>query len=109
MKKIYIAGKMTGLKNYGKKYFNRMEKNLRKKGWEVINPIKISKYISLMLDKKIKDIPKEIFMKEDLKHLIECDAILLLHNWVNSDGAKIEFAVAKSLGLEIIYEKIIKK
>lgn len=46
--------------------------------------------------------------KEDLieciSRLIRCNAIYMLNNWGNSTTSRIEYAIAKELGLTIIFE-----
>lgn len=43
-------------------------------------------------------------MKADIHALTECDGILMLRGWELSKGAKIEFDVATSCGLEVWYQ-----
>ena len=47
----------------------------------------------------------EDYMAEDLKELLKCDGIYLMKNWGSSRGARCEYALAKELGLIIIFEK----
>ena len=44
-------------------------------------------------------------MKADIKLLLDCDAIYMLPNWEVSNGATLEREIAKTLGLEIVYER----
>lgn len=39
------------------------------------------------------------YMKADIIALMECDGIVLLHDWQFSRGAKVEMAVAEILGI----------
>lgn len=94
MKKIYIAGKVTGLP-YGQAYnkFSKIEQELREKGFETVNPMKI--------------VPKDIdswenAMKICIKSLIDCDGIYLLPNWQQSRGASLEARLALDLGLGVL-------
>ena len=43
-------------------------------------------------------------MRDDISALMKCDAIYMLNDWGQSRGARIEYVIAKELGLEIIYE-----
>ena len=90
--KVYISGAITGVPNY-RELFKIEEVKLRYAGHEVINPC---------------DLPHEHdqsykkFMKEDLKALLECDAIYMLHGWEGSKGAILEYNVAVMCGLNVI-------
>lgn len=44
-------------------------------------------------------------MKEDLIAMLQCQAVYALKNWRLSLGATIEIQLAKSVGIEIIYQK----
>jgi len=48
--------------------------------------------------------PDSVWLDGDLEILRRCDAIFMLQNWETSKGANEELALAKKLGLEIIYE-----
>jgi hypothetical protein len=94
MKKIYICGKITGMEwGAARAKFEEIEKSLKKE-WIVINPIKVCK----------TEWAWEQCMIEDFSQILICDAIFIMNNWQDSKGAKIEIAVAKELGIELIYE-----
>jgi hypothetical protein len=44
-------------------------------------------------------------MRNDIKHLINCDDIYMLRGWWRSKGARLERHIAKVLGLGIVYQK----
>lgn len=44
-------------------------------------------------------------MRKDIQMLLECDYIYLLDGWEQSKGAKLEFDVASSCGLKVLYEE----
>ena len=93
-KKVYISGKMTGMtKEESKALFARAEMDLTAKGYKVINPwkIRVPKYYSGQLLRSLKELSK-------------CDAIYLLENWLDSNGAKCEFWFARGMGIEIMLE-----
>lgn len=93
--KCYISGKITGIDNY-EQLFSDAEKYLLSKGYEVINPVKLNHN---------NDKSWESYMKDDLKALLDCDAIYMLKNWHSSKGAIIEKTLAYQLGIQIINEK----
>lgn len=43
-------------------------------------------------------------MRADIHVLTDCDGILMLRGWEQSKGAKLEFDVATSCGLEVWYQ-----
>lgn len=94
-KKIYISGKITGLTpDQAFSLFNNAELYLSERGYEVINPMTIPHE---------HDKSWLSYMRNDLKALLDCEAIFMLYNWKDSKGAKVEHDLAESLGLEIIY------
>ena len=93
--KVYISGAITG-RNIKKAttHFCRMEKSLSR-NHKVVNPLK--------LKHKKKSTWNE-YMRVDLKALLGCDAIYMLNGWMLSRGSRIEYILAKELGLKIYYE-----
>ncbi len=64
-------------------------------GWEQYPPE------DLVVDDELK----RRVMRRDLAAIFECDAIYLLHGWKGSEGVAVELALAKYLGLEILYQE----
>jgi hypothetical protein len=97
MKKIYISGKITGLDiSEAEKLFKDAEKYAKyEMGYEPVNPMELCKQ-----DDAWEWID---YMRVDIKALVDCDAILMLPNWEDSEGAKLELVIAKGLKLEIYY------
>lgn len=93
MKKVYIAGKISGIEDYAYALFEEAEQKFVKKGYQVVNPMKLPHNH----DKKW-----ESYMKDCIFELVGCDLIHPLPNWSDSKGAKIEMALAKELGIKII-------
>ena len=96
MEKIYISGKITGLPyEEAFKMFDNAESKLQTQLYEVVNPMKIIHE---------HDLSWESYMKEDLKAMLDCDAIYLLKNYKDSKGAMIEYKLALDLKLRIVHE-----
>lgn len=88
-KKIYIAGKVTGLPIAETTMkFGEAQKELEARGFEAINPLAV-----------VNDwhATWEEAMKKCISALVECDAVYLLPCCNNSPGAKLEISIAASL------------
>lgn len=92
--KVYISGKITGDADYKKKFANA-EEMAQAVGFEVFNPAKVPD----------EGKPWEWYMKQDIKALMDCDAILLLKDWKESRGARLEAYIASQLKIKIYEEK----
>lgn len=92
--KIYIAGKITGLPlSEVKEKFKHHSELLQLKGYTAVNPIEVSPFHA---SKTWYD-----YMKDCIVALMDCEAIYLLEDWGQSKGARLEYAIAKELGLDI--------
>lgn len=95
-KKIYIAGKITGLPlAIAQEKFKEAQKHWESFGYKVINPMELTHE---------HDRSWNSYMKECIKNLMECDLIFTLENWENSKGALIEESIASKVGIERIYK-----
>jgi hypothetical protein len=94
MSKVYIAGKINGLKNY-REIFKAVEDELLAEGNAVMNPAVLGEGFSY-----------ETYMPICLSMLQACDTVLMLNNWKDSKGAKVEHEYAKLQGKKIIYQEI---
>jgi hypothetical protein len=95
--KTYISGRISGLPiNDVMTKFNLAEKTIIASGHEPINPLKIEGYDVSLTWKQ--------HMCRDIKELFNCEAILMLNDWRDSRGARIEHAIAKETGIIIYYE-----
>jgi len=90
MKRIYIAGKISGDKNYCKKFLAE-EDRLYDLGYEPVNPAAI-------IEPKV---PWPEAMKIAIRKMLLCDGVSLLPDWKKSRGAKIEARLARELGMDV--------
>ena len=101
--KIYIAGPMSGVEDWNFPAFFEAERQLLDLGYEVINPAHNdgSTYEEALASANAGKHSWDWYMRRDLGHLIECDAVCLLPEWKNSKGASLEVSVAKSLDMPL--------
>lgn len=99
-KRVYISGKMRGLKpEQFAPVFEKAKNFLESKGYEVANPVDFE-------EEKMETCGCWAdFILFDLQILKTCNAIYMLHNWYDSWGAKTEFNFANGHGLEILYQE----
>ena len=98
MKKIYISGAISSRPIHeAEAHFKAAQLRLLVIGYDCINPMEISPYSQ---EKTWED-----YMRNDIKHLMDCQAIYMLRGWWKSRGARVEWWLAKKLGMEVIYEK----
>ncbi len=92
--KIYIAGKITGDKDYKDKFL-LAEKSLRQKGHSVMNPAWL--------------VEQQGFTYSDYMDISDCmrrkcDAVLMLFDWQSSKGARRERQRGMKEGQAIYYD-----
>lgn len=98
MGRIFISGGITGVKNYKEK-FDNAAKELKAKGYKVINPTIISEHLTeadatweecMMVTRALFDI---------------CDSVYMLRGWEKSAGATVEHKAALESGKKTFYEE----
>lgn len=87
--RIYVAGPMTGHPHLNFPAFHAEAARLRALGYEVVNPAEINTDPSA---------DWLACMRNDIKHLVDCDAIAMLEGWQSSRGARLEYTIALILG-----------
>lgn len=109
MRVIFISGRITAPTLYGYhrniQHADEMALKLRRRGYAVFCPHKNSEWQTGGLEKDAEDDFEE-WMRRDFEILSRCDAIFMLKGWKQSRGAKLEYAKAKELGKEIMFEKV---
>jgi len=94
MKRIYIAGPMTGLPDLNFPAFHAEADRLRALGYEVSNPAEINPDPTAGW---------EACMRADIAQLVTCDAVRLLDGWESSRGASLEAHIAHRLDMRLVY------
>lgn len=98
MKKIYISGRITGLPlEVARKRFAECEDRLREKYPDALicNPMKFCKYDERKTWAE--------YMRLCLAVLDMCDALVLLPNWRESNGAQVEYHYAHGLNIPVYH------
>lgn len=120
MKKIYIAGPMSGYPAFNFPKFFATEAKLKAEGWHVFNPANKDDEAGVVTNASYETGDalalvssgwsfKDAY-KWDTDRVIDADAIYMLKGWEKSPGARGEHAVAMAMqtkypDYEIIYEK----
>ena len=104
MKSIYISGPYTAPDRKGE------DKNIRaaarvaagylRDGWAIFCPHTMTTLIDREFNSD-RAIGYQGYLTLDLYWLAKCDAIHMLPGWWGSKGARIEYLMAKALGIEI--------
>lgn len=89
--KIYIAGPMTGYKNFNRDSFNDEAYLLKEEGHTPLNPAVLSDGLS-----------QREYMDICFAMIRAADAVYLLQGYEQSKGALAELAYAEKLELEVV-------
>ena len=120
MKYVFISGKIGEypISDAVKQKFAEKEKELREKGYGVINPTdrvfqakleEIEVFFLKGCPKKGSDPSYTLALAYTIQTLINCDAIYMLPDFMSSPGAKAEHAFAIACGIEVIYDEELYK
>lgn len=114
--RIYLAGKMRGLPEFGYPIFHAAAAKLRSEGHEVFSPaerdiVREGKDISKgnvagceLLAAKEHGFSTRIALADDCDWICRhAEAIALLPGWETSRGARAELALAEAIGLHVIH------
>jgi hypothetical protein len=93
MKRIYLSGPMTGLKDFNYPAFNAEAARLRELGYTVENPAE---------NPLPADAPWHMCMRDAIRQMLTCDAVAFLPDWRQSRGANVEIELATHLGMAVI-------
>jgi len=119
MKRIYLAGKMTGQPLWGFPAFDEArDRLLAIGGWEVVSPADMDREHGFdptafaecpsQFEAPSKGFIEEA-IKRDIAAILTCEAIYMLKGWQESVGATAEYHIAKWRKMEVIYEEQEKK
>lgn len=94
---IYLSGPMSGIPDLNHPAFDKARDRLLVEGHRVVSPAD--------LDRNRPPLPYKDKLRDDLRYLLDCQAIYLLKGWGDSQGACLEWFVALSLGMHICFEE----
>lgn len=96
-KKVYISLPISHFDLDERKAYAKEKEKFLQHFFEVVNPFD-------------NDVPGDahwsVHMRKDMKMLLECDTIYMCKGWEMSKGCKLEFDVATSCGLSVMYEEV---
>lgn len=102
MKQVYIAGPMRRKRRHNFPAFDAAALALREQAIDVINPAELDRVAGLH---DWSDPPSNAVLRErmaaDTEAITQCDGIVLLPDWRQSEGVIPEVALAVMLGLTI--------
>ena len=94
--KIYLSGKISGTDlTHTRKRFSDVADKLQALGYEATNPL---------CNGLSETDPWEAHIAKDIINLIDCEGVYMLQGWDDSQGARIEHAIAKELRKAVFYE-----
>ena len=92
---IYVAGPMSGFPENNYPEFHRVSSILRNKGFNVVSPAEYG------AGEGGSRVSYSDLLKEDLRKMLECDAVCTLDGWEHSTGARNEVMVAGVCGMPV--------
>lgn len=100
--RTYIAGPIRGLsESEAKRRFADAADLLRGKGHDPLNPFDVHPPQEAKFHERTSPEFSDLCVRADLIEVLKhCDQIMLLPGWKDSIGARIEAAVAKTLGFK---------
>lgn len=102
---LYLAGPMSGIPDHNFPMFDRVAGLLRDLGHTVVSPADVNRnhgynetndaFVAGEIDKA--EYAK--LFKLDVQEILGCEGMVMLPGWIASRGAKLEFALARMIGM----------
>lgn len=101
--RCYIAGPMKGYAEHNFPAFDKAKWFLQAEGWDVVSPADLTRQSGGPIpDGEITPAQYAAFMREDLAVVLQMDAVFVLPNWEQSNGARIEAFVARVANIPVL-------
>lgn len=94
--RIYISGPMRGFPDLNHPAFDSLQRALEQEGWTVHSPAQMNRQHGH--DESTK---YSVAIRFDVEALLDSDAIVFLPGWRQSEGARFEAEIARSLELNM--------
>lgn len=106
MKRIYLAGPMTGIADLNFPLFNAEAARLRDLGYDVVNPAELNGGADELIATATMNAAQlrehwRACMRRDIPALLTCDGVALLLGWGNSKGARLECHIARQFDMPL--------
>ena len=93
VRRLYLAGPMSGHTDYNHPLFNRAARLLRDQGYDVFNPAETKGGDTSQ--------PRSFYMRLDIPALMESEGVAVLPGWEQSRGASLEVWIAIDLDIPV--------
>jgi len=104
MKVVFISGRYSSKRLIGKIRNILRARRWAKCYWELGYAV-ICPHMNSALMEMRGGAPDEVFLRGDREMLRKCDEIIMIPGWEKSLGAAAERALAKELGIPVMYAK----
>ncbi|WP_074953983.1 DUF4406 domain-containing protein [Alicyclobacillus macrosporangiidus] len=96
--RVYLCGPMSGLPNLNREQFLAAANDLRDLGLDVYNPA----------EQRAPEDPWALYMRQNIRELMSCQAVALLPGWEFSRGARIKTFLATTVDIPLYTWKDIR-
>lgn len=96
--RVYLAGPMRGYPRYNFDAFTDAATRLRSLGYEVLSPAENDIAAGFDPDGPLESLDLYAAFRWDVEAVLACDQVVLLPHWHQSEGASLEFALARAIG-----------
>lgn len=112
--RIYICGPIAGYEDLNKKAFEEAAEFILEMGHYPLNPHTIDPFDHFGNDcpggnkfyghKEVGLHSSTCYMRNDIKAMMDCDGIYVLHGWEASVGGRTEILIAAQCGMDVYFQ-----